>query len=385
MFQRAIVGDGFVGALSELSAPHSFWSASYAELPERCPFEALNLAESRLQPGEWLVGYFGYECAMAVEPQLQLLPPPIDMPAAAFAVFRERSDYELAADNDPPKTDRLDQGASRQDYAEQVLDVQRRIRRGDVFQVNVSHRQSAWFDDQGPSLTDQLPMSNALGARFGAFLDLGDTAIISASPELFLSLEGRHLASEPIKGTRPRCADSTDDALMLQALLADEKDRAENVMIADLMRNDLAKVCQDGSIEEPVLCGARSYPAVHHLYSRIEGELRDGVSFANALRACFPCGSITGAPKLAAMDAIASLEGEGRGAYCGSIFAISSGHAVASVAIRTAIVDKRDGRVDVRSGGGVTVLSDPDAEYEETLDKAYLFRSLTGHHDTDHR
>jgi anthranilate/para-aminobenzoate synthase component I len=184
------------------------------------------------------------------------------------------------------------------------------------------------------------------------------------------------LASEPIKGTRPRAEDPEEDRRLAEELAADEKDRAENIMIADLMRNDLAKVCGDGSIREEAICALRSLPHVHHLYSRIEGRLKDGLGFTEALSAAFPCGSITGAPKLAAMKVIADLEGEGRGPYCGTIFMRTRNVGVASVAIRTAVLDHDEKTLQVRSGGGVTILSDPAAEYDEADAKSYLFKSL---------
>ena len=150
-------------------------------------------------------------------------------------------------------------------------------------------------------------------------------------------------------------------------------------MIADLLRNDLAKVCLDHSIREPAICSLRSLPAVHHLYSRIEGELREGLGPIDALAAAFPCGSISGAPKHRAMQVIARLEEEGRGPYCGSLVYIPhDGPAVFSVAIRTAVLSREDGgvRLDYRAGGGITALSVPSAEYAETVDKAYGFEAM---------
>ena len=166
-----------------------------------------------------------------------------------------------------------------------------------------------------------------------------------------------------------------------EALALSEKDRAENIMIADLLRNDLAKVCADHSIREAAICALRSLPKVHHLYSRIEGRLRDGIGPIEALAAAFPCGSITGAPKHRAMQVISRLEGEGRGPYCGTVaFIPSQGPAVFSVAIRTAalVFGEGEARLDYRAGGGITALSDPQAEYEETEAKAYGFEAMLG-------
>jgi para-aminobenzoate synthetase component 1 len=156
-------------------------------------------------------------------------------------------------------------------------------------------------------------------------------------------------------------------------------------MIADLLRNDLARVCRDGTLREDAICELKSFPEVHHLVSRIEGQIREETTFVDAIRAAFPCGSITGAPKIAAMAAIAEIEGEGRGPYCGTIFMRTRTRGTASVAIRTAAIDRTARIAEVRSGGGITILSDPGAEYEEADAKAYLFRMLTGRNDRRHR
>lgn len=375
--RRVVLAAGFAREAVELSAPRDAFSCGYENLRQIDVFGALRDAEAALEDGETLAGFLSYECAMAVEPGLDLPAPPLGLPAAWFATFRARSDWSEDVSHQTPPTAAIDQGDSASLYAAKAEDVRRRIGAGDAFQVNVSHLQSARYEAAPDDLIDSLPWQKAISARFGALFDLGEWAVLSASPELFLSLEGRTIISEPIKGTRPRGLTEDEDKALARELEADPKDRAENVMIADLMRNDLAKVCRDGSIHEPIICGLRSLPAVHHLYSRIEGELREGQLFTDALRTAFPCGSVTGAPKLAAMDAIAEIEAEGRGPYCGTVFAITKELSVASVAIRTAIFDLAAGRADVRSGGGVTILSDPQAEYQEALDKGYLFRLLT--------
>jgi para-aminobenzoate synthetase component 1 len=215
-------------------------------------------------------------------------------------------------------------------------------------------------------------------AGYAAFLPGREGAVLSASPELFFRIEpssggGARIVAEPIKGTRPRGATPEEDAALAAALLADPKDRAENVMIADLTRNDLSRICRDGGVREEAICALATHAGVHHLVSRIGGELLDGVDAAAALRALFPCGSITGAPKIEAMRAIAEIEGEGRGPYCGAIgFIDDAGASTFSVAIRTAVAERRSAalRLSLPVGGGVTLRSDSDAEYEETRTKA---------------
>lgn len=385
--RRVLLGRGFAGEVVELSDLRRSWSCSFGELGSQDPFAALKALEASLQKGEVLAGWLGYECALALETSLHLPPPPHAIPIAWIGVFGGREAAgELPAPQHVPAPQSLDEGDGAHLYQQRVQNIRQRITRGDVFQVNYSHRQRAQFAPSPDRLIDQLPWADALGASYGAFFDLGHASLVSASPELFLSLDRGQLAAEPVKGTRPRSLDPETDRQALADLQADPKDRAENIMIADLLRNDLSKVAEDGSVHEPVICEPRSHAHVHHLFSRIEGRLRDGLVFADALAAAFPCGSITGAPKLAAMDAIAELEGEGRGPYCGTvIYQPYQDKAVASVAIRTAVIDEAARSLDVRSGGGVTILSDPEEEYREAIDKGYLFRHLAGQDDPHHR
>ena len=269
-------------------------------------------------------------------------------------------------------------------YTAHVAHIRHRILAGDLFQANLSRELTVEWP--GATRADVAGFAERLlaqtNAPFGAVLHEGThRTIISASPERFFRVErlpdGRlKVIAEPIKGTRPRHADPVIDQAAARELLASEKDRAENVMIADLVRNDLSLVCEDDSVTVERLCELRSFASVHHLVTTVTGVLRPGLTALDALRAQFPCGSITGAPKLAAMDLIAELEQRERGIYCGAIgYVAADGSADFSVAIRTAIVDYYDGGVTIRYGvgGGVTALSDPEAEYQETEDKAADF------------
>ena len=176
--------------------------------------------------------------------------------------------------------------------------------------------------------------------------------------------------TRPIKGTARSAADEEVDAARRAALLASRKDRAENVMIVDLLRNDLAKVCLPTSVEVPVLCGLESYAGLHHLVSAVTGTLREGADALDLLAATFPGGSITGAPKLRAMEIIAEIEARARGVYCGAIGAIGfDGGLTLNIAIRTLVVAADS--LELRTGGGITILSDAEEEYEETLTKAH--------------
>jgi para-aminobenzoate synthetase component I len=257
---------------------------------------------------------------------------------------------------------------TRQGYVDAVGRVRDYIVAGDIFQANLSQRFEAPLVEAPWTLYQRLRARNA--APFAAFFDLPEAAILSASPERFLRVNASgHVETRPIKGTRPRGLGPEHDAALGQALADSAKDRAENLMIVDLMRNDLSRVCQPGTVRVPELFALERYATVHHLVSTVVGDLAPGTDAFDLLRAAFPGGSITGAPKLRAMEIIAELEPSRRGVYCGSIGYWSvTGEMDTSIAIRTAVA--REGRVSFSAGGGIVADSDPDLEYAETLHKA---------------
>ncbi|SHO59895.1 para-aminobenzoate synthetase component 1 [Pseudoxanthobacter soli DSM 19599] len=240
---------------------------------------------------------------------------------------------------------------------------------GDIFQANIARRFSAPLPTGFPPLAFYLDLRARNPATFAAYLDFAPVFVASSSPERFLKLAGRQVETRPIKGTAPRASDPDEDAAAAAALAASVKDRAENVMIVDLMRNDLSRVAEPGSVAVPVLCGVESYAGLHHLVSVVRATLspdRDGL---NLVAAAFPGGSITGAPKVRAMEIIGALEGRARGVYCGSIGYLGFDGAMdLNIAIRT--VTFADGEASFQTGGGITALSDPAAEFAETLTKA---------------
>jgi len=254
------------------------------------------------------------------------------------------------------------------------------IRAGDIFQANLTQRMLA---ERPSGLADALlyrRLRSLSPAPFAAFLGCGpDLAVLSASPERFLSLsaDGR-IETRPIKGTRRRHADPAADAAFARELAASEKDRAENLMIVDLMRSDLGRVCRVGSIQVPVLQGLETFASVHHLVSVVTGRLNGGLGAVDLLRACFPGGSITGAPKIRAMEIIAELEARQRGACFGSVFWIGNDGAMdSSIAIRTLV--RTDDTLLAEAGGGIVADSDPAAEYDEAMLKMRpLLCALTG-------
>lgn len=248
------------------------------------------------------------------------------------------------------------------------------ISKGDIFQVNLAQRFAADLKVDHYALYKRLRDCNP--APFGAFLSYGDFSILSSSPERFMFVDDRYVETRPIKGTRPRYSDKTKDNLSIKELCASKKDAAEHVMIVDVERNDLGRVCEYGSVTVPELMVAESYKAVHHLVSTVTGRLRDGVGVVDLLRASFPGGSITGAPKVRAMEIIEELEPHRRNIYTGAIGYISSnGKMDTSIAIRT--ITAIGNKAYLQVGGGIIADSDADAEYEETIDKARaMFHAL---------
>jgi para-aminobenzoate synthetase component I len=258
----------------------------------------------------------------------------------------------------------------REGYQAGVERIREYVRAGDLFQANLTHFLSA------PAVGGGLGLFRALADRspasFAAWLDTGEGEVISISPESFLSLRGRRVSTRPIKGTAPRGRTAAIDERLADALRASAKDRAENVMIVDLLRNDLSRVCRPGTVRVPHLAELESHPTVHHLVSTVEGELEEGAGPLELLRATLPPGSISGAPKIRAVEVIRELEPVRRGVYTGALGLLeASGDLEFSVAIRTAVV--RDGWAAYGTGGGITLASDPQEEWRESLDKAVPF------------
>jgi para-aminobenzoate synthetase component I len=267
-----------------------------------------------------------------------------------------------------PSSFELRTSFTRSDYLAAVQRVRDYIFAGDIFQANLSQRFEAPLTESPWDFYARLRRRNP--APFAAFLETPDASVISASPERFLRVDrSGFVETRPIKGTRPRGVGPEHDAALGQALAESAKDRAENLMIVDLMRNDLSRVCAPRSVRVSELFSLERYATVHHLVSTVNGQLERGYDALHLLRAAFPGGSITGAPKLRAMEIIAELEPSQRSVYCGSIgYCSVTGDLDTSIAIRTAIA--RDGRVYFSAGGGIVADSDPEQEYRETIDKA---------------
>jgi len=335
---------------------------------------ALAALDTARAEGAWLAGYASYELGYALEPCLApLMPPRRRLPLMCFGVY----DAPVAAPDlpsDPATLSDLIPGWDAARYAEAFQTVHDYIGKGDVYQANLT------FPLTATAAGDPAALYGALAAlqpvRFGALVRQKDgLSILSRSPELFFrtSADGR-IETRPMKGTQPRSADAAEDARRRLFLASDDKNRAENLMIVDLLRNDLSRVCIPGSVTVPELFTVESYSTVHQMTSLIAGQMVAGTRLADIFAALFPCGSITGAPKLRAMQILAALEQAPREIYCGTIgWAAPDGQSEFNVAIRTLQVNN-EGRAMLNVGGGVVYDSTAEAEYEEALWKTRFAR-----------
>ena len=328
----------------------------------------LEAAEDAVAAGKWVAGWVSYEAAVGLGGEFVTHPAMAGLPLVWLGVFDERAPGERAAG-----TYRIGEWSPTEDAGDHraaVETVRRHIRGGHVYQVNHTFRLSAPFSGDAATFYDDLARSQAGG--YAGFIDAGDWVVASASPEAFFELHGRTIMTKPMKGTAARGATTTDDEARRATLLASEKDRAENVMIVDMARNDLGRVAEVGSVRVPHLLEAEKYDTVWQLTSTVEGRLRPDVGLVDVFAAMFPAASITGAPKLAAMNVIADLETTPRGVYTGAIGFGGPGPGgepmwAFNVGIRTVTIDRASGLAWYGTGGGITYDSDPSAEYREAL------------------
>lgn len=299
------------------------------------------------------------------------------LPDGGEAGARDRLDWIEERIHKPPATastprpavtaSRVTSNFTKDAYLRAVRTVKDYIAAGDVYQVNITQRFEADITGDPWELYRRLRHVNP--SPFSAYLGFPEVSVLSASPEEFLKLEDGLLRTRPMKGTRPRGISASEDRKVASELLASEKDRAENVMIVDLMRNDLGRVCVPGSISVPELFAIEEYPTVYQMVSTVTGRTYAGVGPVEILEACFPGGSVTGAPKIRAMEIIDEIEPVQRSVYCGAIGYIGfDGSLLMSVPIRNILVTGNKAYIQV--GGGIVADSDPDAEYRESLDKA---------------
>ncbi|EMH4162367.1 aminodeoxychorismate synthase component 1 [Pluralibacter gergoviae] len=337
------------------------------------------------------LGLFGYDLGRRFETLPEKAQADIDVPDMAIGIYRwalivdhQLRRVTLLSHDDPQQrlawltaqarpaekafrlTSPWRSNMTREDYGLRFRKVQEYIQSGDCYQVNLAQRFQAGYEGSEWQAFRQLNRTSR--APFSAFVRLADSAVLSLSPERFVRLEAGQIQTRPIKGTLPRLADPGDDARQAQKLQASAKDRAENLMIVDLMRNDIGRVAVPGSVQVPELFVVEPFPAVHHLVSTITARLPANLHAADLLRAAFPGGSITGAPKIRAMEIIDELEPQRRNAWCGSIGYLSfCGAMDTSITIRT--LTASGGQLYCSAGGGIVADSEEQAEYQETFDK----------------
>ncbi|MBW9263752.1 MAG: aminodeoxychorismate synthase component I [Candidatus Thiodiazotropha sp. (ex. Lucinisca nassula)] len=379
------------------------------------PFQLLSNALGPIQQGVedlpfcgGAIGYFGYDLARRLESLPSLAEDVEQLPEMAVGIY----DWSLVVDHqqqcswlvgqNPARLERfrrmllgvVENGSkpanlspyrvvgsicanmNREEYLVSLARIKKYIQDGDCYQVNFAQRFSIAAEGDTWQAYKGLRQLNA--APFAAYLNTPDCQIMSSSPERFLELRSGLVETKPIKGTAPRGEDPIEDMLLAEMLKNSSKDQAENLMIVDLLRNDLGKVCATGSVTVPELFKLESFARVHHLVSKVCGELASGENALSLLRACFPGGSITGAPKLRAMEIIEELEPHRRGIYCGAIGYISfDGDMDTNIAIRTMV--HAQGTTRLWAGGGIVADSDPEAEYRETYHKASALLDLLQH------
>lgn len=369
---RIVIEHGPKGQAVAFEQPMRLFVAQAADEVAEC----LAAAEQARLQGFWIAGYIAYEAGYALEPRLAALMPEgqrgplvclaaFETPVEAGSVLNRAADQGREVRLAPLKP-----CMTRSDYAAAFARVQSYIAAGDCYQINLTF-----------PMTSRLSGGTALGlygalragqpVGYGAFVDLGvGPVVVSRSPELFFRVAGGVIESRPMKGTAPRSDDPVEDAWLAGELHASDKVRAENLMIVDLLRNDIARMSVVGSVKVPELFAVESFATVHQMSSRVQGRLQTGAGLPALMKALFPCGSVTGAPKIRAMEIIREIEPEPRGVYCGAVGWLSpSGDQCWSVAIRTARVWP-DGEVRLNVGGGVVYDSTEEGEWEEALWKA---------------
>jgi len=326
---------------------------------------ALEAVDKATAAGKWAVGMVSYDAASAFDSALAAKRHH-QAPLVAFGIFDEGV-LSTGPAGGSFTTGNWVADTEQDDYEADIREIKERIAAGDTYQVNYTMRLRATFDGDPLGLFEAL--SRAQQGDHLCFLDLGDAAVCSASPELFFTRTGSTLSSRPMKGTRPRDPDPVVDAALAADLVSSEKDRAENTMIVDMTRNDLGRIARIGSLDVPVLHHVETYPTVHQLTSTVTAE--SDASLTEVFQALFPGASITGAPKVSTSRIITELEDSSRGVYCGAVGAVGpNGFAEFNIAIRTVWVDQVAGVAEYGTGGGIVWDSEPTSEWNEAHHKA---------------
>jgi para-aminobenzoate synthetase/4-amino-4-deoxychorismate lyase len=342
----------------------------------------LEEVETVLADGWHVAGYLAYDLGLSFEERLAAqLPPLAARPLLWLGIYDAPEIFDRASTADwlaahmrggAARVDDIEFSMSRADYETAFRRVMDYIRAGDVYQINLT--MLARFRLDGDPVALYRDLCRKQPVAHGALIATGNETILSLSPELFIERRGRKITTRPMKGTIRRGRNAEEDAALKRELRADEKSRAENLMIVDLLRNDLGRVAEIGSVEVERLFEIETYKTLHQMTSTVSATLSADATFGSILHALFPCGSVTGAPKIRAMQIIGEVESGPRGIYCGSIgYAAPKGDFSFNVAIRTAVIG-RDGRGEIGIGGGVVADSKLEGEYDEALLKLRFFR-----------
>jgi para-aminobenzoate synthetase / 4-amino-4-deoxychorismate lyase len=342
----------------------------------------LESVEAEVAAGHHAAGFLCYEAGSAFDPAFASHPAAGTLPLVWFGIFADRVEIPSASEEDPAsapeyRIGRLRKSVSIQRYEHDVRRILELIAAGDTYQVNHTFRLEGEFSGSEAALYRDLCLAQR--SAYCAFIRTDRFSIQSASPELFFRLNDRGIELRPMKGTRPRGRWTEEDDALAEELRASPKERAENLMIVDLLRNDVGRVAEFGTVRVPTLFEVERYPTVHQMTSSVTAILRDDVSVAELFRALFPSGSVTGAPKIRTSEIIREMESGPRGIYTGAIGFISPRESVFSVAIRTVVQDRVTGGLELGVGSGITADSVPAEEYRECLGKGAFLRHRPPH------
>ncbi|MBM7691036.1 para-aminobenzoate synthetase/4-amino-4-deoxychorismate lyase [Peribacillus deserti] len=339
--------------------------------------DKLQAVEKYVKEGKYAAGYVSYEAAPAFESSLRVHPHP-SMPLLWFGIFESPSSVIENEETGEFQISEWTAEFTEDDYRNGFERIQTEIEEGNTYQVNYTMRLKAHFEGNDYAFYKRL--SRAQSANYSAYLNIGSHRILSASPELFFRLQEGHITARPMKGTIQRGKTPAEDREHAKWLFESEKNRSENLMIVDLLRNDLGEIAKTGTVQVPELFQIEKYPTVWQMTSQITCELLPELGISDIFKALFPCGSITGAPKISTMNIISEVENSPREVYCGAVGYITpKGEAIFNVPIRTVLIDNKTGGAQYGVGGGITWDSTLKDEYHEAFVKARL---LTENHQS---
>ena len=330
---------------------------------------SFQMIQDAIDDGYYAAGFLSYESASAFDPAYRVKEEH-SMPLLWFGIFSEPQHMSLSSTGTYSLT-KWNSSVSMDEYRESIMSIKQSIENGDTYQTNYTIRLNSQFHGDDIALFQKLKKAQA--SNYCAYINTGEHSILSASPELFFRLEGDQVTARPMKGTIERGKSFAEDEANASWLYQSEKNRAENVMIVDLLRNDLGILAEPGTVHVPKLFEIEQYPTVHQMTSTIAAKISENIQLVDIFKALFPCGSITGAPKISTIEIISNLEKSPREVYCGAIGYITPNQeAIFNVPIRTVVVDQKTGKATYGVGGGITWDSTAEGEYHEVLAKASL-------------